>query len=282
MKRPASQYYWGDWRSDAALQSCSLAARGLWHEMNCIMHDCEPYGHLVIGGRPMQAPQLARLVGVSPRECTALLAELEEAGVFSRTADGAVFSRRMVRDERVRNARADGGKAGSEHGAKGASHGIKGGRPKKPKGGFEGGLETPLSGAEKPPPSSSSSSSSSASSCEEAGGKPPNPQRAALPDWLDADVWDAWRRHRRAIRKPMTVDAEALGLRELAKLRDAGHDPRAVVENAILRGWQGLYAPSPDPARPARPQRETVEEHNRRTAEEWLARTADEGRTIDV
>lgn len=177
MKRPASQYYWGDWRSDAALQSCSLTARGLWHEMNCIMHDCEPYGHLVIGGRPMQAAQLARLVGVSPKECAALLAELEQAGVFSRTDDGAIFSRRMVRDERVRNARADGGKAGSEHGVKGAIHGAKGGRPKKPKGGFEGGSKTPLGDAEKPPPSSSSSSSSSK--------HPPNPPAGG--DGLEVD-----------------------------------------------------------------------------------------------
>jgi len=31
-KRPAFQFYPGDWRRDTALQSVSLAARGLWIE----------------------------------------------------------------------------------------------------------------------------------------------------------------------------------------------------------------------------------------------------------
>jgi hypothetical protein len=112
VKRPASQYYWGDWRRDTALQSCSLTSRGLWHEMNCLMHDCEPYGHLCVGTSPMQPAQLARLVGVTPKECAELLAELEAAGVFSRASDGAIYSRRMVRDEDLRERRARGGNAG--------------------------------------------------------------------------------------------------------------------------------------------------------------------------
>lgn len=288
MKRPASQYYWGDWRSDAALQSCSLTARGLWHEMNCIMHDCEPYGHLVIGGKPVQPAQLGRLVGVTERECKALLTELEDAGVFSRNGDGAIFSRRMVRDEEVRNARAAGGKDGAGHGAKGASHGAKGGRPK---GGSKGGSktplitplppdeETPLEGAQKPPPSSPSSSPHPASSSEEAGGKPPNPPRCALPDWLDPEAWAAWKRHRKAMRKPLTADAEALSLRELAKFRGDGIDPKAVIENAILKGWQGLYPPKENA--PQRTGRETTAEHNDRAFDEWMA-GADDGRTIDA
>lgn len=155
MKRPASQYYWGDWRRDTALQSCSLAARGLWHEMNCLMHDCEPYGHLMVGASPMQPAQLARLVGVAAKECAALLAELESAQVFSRReSDGAIYSRRMVRDEDLRERRAAGGQAGAEHGAKGAKHGGKGGRPSAGKGGFE----TPLKPDKKPPPASASAS----------------------------------------------------------------------------------------------------------------------------
>ncbi len=154
MKRPASQYYWGDWRRDTALQGCSIAARGLWHEMNCLMHDCEPYGHLCVGSKPMQPAQLARLVGVTPKECQKLLGELEAAGVFSRAQDGAIFSRRMVRDESLRERRASGGQLGAEHGSKGGSQGVKGGRPKSTKGGFE----TPLTGNIKPPPASASAS----------------------------------------------------------------------------------------------------------------------------
>jgi hypothetical protein len=157
MKRPAFQFYPADWRKDAALQSCSLCSRGLWAEMMCIMHECDPYGTLSVNGKPMGAPQLSRLVGESEKGVKKLLQELEDAGVFSRDSEGRIYSRRMVKDEYVRNVRAEGGKAGSEHGAKGAEHGKKGGRPAKHKGGFE----TPLPSGEEPPPSSSTSSSTS-------------------------------------------------------------------------------------------------------------------------
>lgn len=151
MKRPAFQFYPSDWRKDMALQSCSVAARGLWVDMMCIAHECEPYGHLTVNGKPMTAAQIGRHTGLTERECSKLIAELEAAGVPSRTDEGTLYSRRMVRDEDIRNRRAEGGKAGSEHGAKGAEHGSKGGRPKTAR----GVSEPPL----KPPPSSSSSSS---------------------------------------------------------------------------------------------------------------------------
>jgi hypothetical protein len=177
VKRPASQYYWGDWWKDKALHSCSQPARGLWHEMNCLMHEGEPYGHLTLNGKPMQPAQLANLCRITTGRCKAMLEELEGAGVFSRVESGAIFSRRMVRDEDLRNRRAAGGQGGAEHGIQGAGAGSKGGRPKKLKGGSEtplavqaeGGSETPHGSLSKPPPSSSSSSSSSASAHTSAG-----------------------------------------------------------------------------------------------------------------
>ncbi|ADV01276.1 hypothetical protein [Alicycliphilus denitrificans] len=184
-KRPASQYYWGDWHRDLALQSCQLAARGLWHEMNCLMHQGVPYGHLTMPtGKAMTLQQLANLAKISKRACARLLAELEEAGVFSRTEDGTIYSRRMVRDEKARNARAAGGKAGAEHGDKGGEHGGKGGRPaskNKPAAKGEGGSKTPLDPAPKPPPSSSSSSSIPpvTDATDAAGGAPPPPPPAS-------------------------------------------------------------------------------------------------------
>lgn len=179
MKRPSFQFYPADWRKDTALQFCSLAARGLWVEMMCIAHECEPYGYLMVNGKPMTTAQIGRLVGISGKECSKLLDELFDAGVPSKTADGAIFSRRMVRDEETREKRAAGGKSGAEHGAKGGSYGIKGGRPAKQK----TPQETPLSDdgrgvsepPKEPPPSSSSSSSSSKNNSEAkaSGGEPP-------------------------------------------------------------------------------------------------------------
>lgn len=118
------------------------------------MHDCVPYGELRVNGAPMSVAQLARLVGIDVAECQQAVDELEAAGVPSRTVDGAIYSRRMVRDELLRAARAKGGMAGAEHGIKGAKHGSKGGRPMASTGVMTGVSYPPL----KPPPSSSSSS----------------------------------------------------------------------------------------------------------------------------
>jgi hypothetical protein len=157
VKRPAFQFYPGDWRKDVELRACSLAARGLWIDLMCVAHDCEPYGHLMLNGKPMTMQQMAGQIGVPAAQVKKLLDELIESGVARTTDQGAIYSKRMVADERIRNVRAEGGKAGAEHGAKGASHGSKGGRPPKPKGGFE----PPLEGFEEPPPSSSSATSTS-------------------------------------------------------------------------------------------------------------------------
>jgi hypothetical protein len=89
------------WRDDKPLQSCSLAARGLWTEILMIVHDCTPYGHLVLGGRAPDNAEIARLVGSTPTEVKRCLAELESKNVFSRTPDGVIYSRRYVRDEKA-------------------------------------------------------------------------------------------------------------------------------------------------------------------------------------
>jgi len=47
---PWMKFYPADWRSDPMLRLCSLAARGLWAEMICLMHEAEPYGSLLVNG----------------------------------------------------------------------------------------------------------------------------------------------------------------------------------------------------------------------------------------
>lgn len=163
LKRPAFQFYPADWRKDVKLRACSIAARGLWIDLMCVAHECEPYGHLVLNGKPMTPQQISGQIGVATTMVRKLLDELIGTGVARVAQDGVIFSARMVRDEGVRNARADGGQAGADHGHKGASHGHKGGRPRKAKGGFETPDCPPVAQALKPPPSSSSSSSSTSS-----------------------------------------------------------------------------------------------------------------------
>ena len=107
---PWIKFYPRDWRGDQALRAVSIAARGLWIDCLCIMHEAKPYGHLVLNGQPVDDDTLARMTGVPVDEVSALMAELREAGVLSVTGKGVVFSRRMTRD----HARAQKGKRSVE------------------------------------------------------------------------------------------------------------------------------------------------------------------------
>jgi hypothetical protein len=97
MADPWVKFYTGDWRSDPALKICSLAARGLWIEMICLMHEAHPYGHLLVNGLSPTETQLGLLVGAPPEQIAASLGELESAGVFSRTRAGVIYSRKLTR-----------------------------------------------------------------------------------------------------------------------------------------------------------------------------------------
>jgi len=114
-KMPAFQFYPGDWLKDPAVRSVSLAARGLWIDMLCLMHESPRRGYLQhANGKPVTAEQLARMTGCSTDEVSRLLQELDDAGVFSCTEHGVIYSRRMVRDEQIRQVRREAGRLGAE------------------------------------------------------------------------------------------------------------------------------------------------------------------------
>lgn len=92
------KFYPRDWRGDQALRAVSIAARGLWIECLCIMHEAKPYGHLVLNGDPVGDDTLARMTGISVEQVSDLVSELRKAGVLSVTREGVVFSRRMTKD----------------------------------------------------------------------------------------------------------------------------------------------------------------------------------------
>lgn len=163
-RRPAILFYSGDWLKDPSLRACGLAARGLWIDMLCFMHQSPDLGHLRSpAGKPLTIEQLSRMTGSQPSEVSALVAELESLGVCSRTEDGAIYCRRMVRDEEKRRLSVEAGKKGGNPALKPE------GRVNPPdKGGEAGGLTPGLTGGIKLSSSSSSSSSSrSKDSCPE-------------------------------------------------------------------------------------------------------------------
>lgn len=137
-RMPWFKFHAADWMSDPSLRMCSLAARGAWIDLLAIMHGSNANrGYLRLpNGAPMQPVHIARIVGCTTPEAEAIVRELEDAAVFSRTDDGCIYSRRMVRDE-------------AEYKTF-AAHGAKGGNPRIRKG-TQGGLTPPLTPTLNPP-----------------------------------------------------------------------------------------------------------------------------------
>jgi len=110
-----------------------------------------------------------------------------------------------------------------------------------------------------------------------------------LPDWLPAEAWDRFDRFRtKKSGKGWTDDARTLNLRTLAKLRTEGHDPVAVINQSIERGWTGLF-PVRDGATgaPARARMPSRQEQAEQAHQEFLRMTGggfdpDDGNTIDM
>lgn len=71
-----------------------------------------------------------------------------------------------------------------------------------------------------------------------------------LPDWLPLDAWLDWCEHREAKASeksaPWTRPAAKVSLRRLEKLRELGHAPADCIDEAVLRGWTGLFPVKPD------------------------------------
>lgn len=100
-KHPWFKFFPSDWRADASLRMCSPAARLLWLEMLCLMHEADPRGYLLVKGRVPSADQLGMLSGITGGIVPELLSELREADVYSIDPDGVIYSRKMVNDTKV-------------------------------------------------------------------------------------------------------------------------------------------------------------------------------------
>lgn len=98
--RPSIQWYPGDALGDVGLRITSLQAKGLWYEMLWFMFYSPERGVLLKqNGSKLDDDDLANLFGVEVHTIEECLSELEENGVFTRRDDGAIYNRRMVRDE---------------------------------------------------------------------------------------------------------------------------------------------------------------------------------------
>jgi hypothetical protein len=72
--------------------------------------------------------------------------------------------------------------------------------------------------------------------------QPPAPLSVELPPWLPESAWNDWVEHRIAVKAPMTQRAAELIIAKLSRMRDAGHNPVASINQAVESGkWTTLW-----------------------------------------
>ena len=76
------------------------------------------------------------------------------------------------------------------------------------------------------------------------GSYPPTPHDIAgdLIFAVPREIWRDFKEHRCKLKAPMTERAERGILRKLEELHGQGHDPTAVLEQSIVKGWRDVFA----------------------------------------
>ena len=117
---PAMPFYVGDWLKCPEVKVLPPDIRGLWFDMICYMWESVERGVMVKPTHhPYSKDEIVRMIGKDCNDSGNWLDTLIENGVCAiRDADGAIYSRRMVRDEDIRQKRSKAGKMGGTKTAK--------------------------------------------------------------------------------------------------------------------------------------------------------------------
>ena len=113
-KLPAMPLYTGDWFKDPTLRSLKPDIRGLYVDLLMYMWNSSERGVLIDEkGNPFSEDDVINLVGLDNQNSSNWLTTLLTKGVISkRDEDGAIYSRRMIKDEEKRIKRQTAGKMG--------------------------------------------------------------------------------------------------------------------------------------------------------------------------
>lgn len=96
MKNPTFRFDPKLWLENRSLRTCSPAARGVWLDILCLCHASG--GYLTLNGKPIDDNGLVSLLGIPLKTVRSCIAELGQAGIFSVTPDGLLYSSKMVKE----------------------------------------------------------------------------------------------------------------------------------------------------------------------------------------
>lgn len=74
----------------------------------------------------------------------------------------------------------------------------------------------------------------------------------ALPGYVDREAWDGFVEMRQHIKKPLTTRAAKLIVYELQRIKDAGHDPNAALDQSTNHCWADVYPAKEKPIQATR------------------------------
>lgn len=111
---PAMPFYFGDWRKAPEVRAMELDTRMIWFEMLGFMWESTERGFLTICNKPVSNSVITRMLGIDIITLEKALNEMESLSVFSRREDGAIYCRKMVRDQEIRELRSKAGSIGMD------------------------------------------------------------------------------------------------------------------------------------------------------------------------
>ncbi len=262
-KLPYVKWFFSDWIRDT--RGLSLEARGAWMDILSLMHDGDPYGHLAVAGKEIPLDTLARVIGTNTKVLHRLLEEMESIGIFSRTKEGIIFSRRLVKENYLRKVRGEGGKKGGNPILKDVGNvvnkvnlpstlkdnlisddkvNLRDNLPVQNKDNLKVNLRDNLIQEFQVnlPLARAMEVFQSPESRKKKKEKSPTPDPFILPDDIPADLWNDWmtiRKKKRATNTPRAMNLLICTLREITSSDPEWTIPR-LIEQAIKRSWIGI------------------------------------------
>lgn len=75
--------------------------------------------------------------------------------------------------------------------------------------------------------------------------KPPPETKFILPDWINAETWNAFMAVREKKKAVQSDYAISLIVKKLGNWKDQGHDPNDIINTSVTNSWKDVFEPKP-------------------------------------